>query len=91
MDLKQPDIFCCTFVILKSFSPLLFVNGTRGYSINLSVSFSKFFNRSSRFLDFDFLIRPRRLGCVRGGVSGNGDSNSVRHEVAQKSCFHSIK
>jgi len=76
IERKHPDIFCCTFVILKSFSPLLFVNGTNGLLINLRVSLSKSLNRSSRFLDFDFLIRPRCLGCAERGASGKGDSNS---------------
>ena len=76
IERKHPDIFCCTFVILRSFSPELFVKGTNGSSINLKTSVSKSLRRSSKFLDFDFLIRPRRLGCVLGGDGGKGDSNS---------------
>jgi len=59
IERKYPEIFCCTLVMRRSFSPWLLVKGTLSTVMKHRTSDSKSRNRSSRFLAFDRLSRPR--------------------------------
>ena len=78
-DRKQPDIFCCTLVIRRSFSARLFVNGTIGFSMKRNTSVSKFISRSNRFRALDRFCRPRLPTC--NALSGGGHSTSASANI----------
>ena len=58
MERKQPDTFCWTLIIRRSFSAWLLEKGTSWLSMNRRTSSSKSFNRSRRSLDFVLATRP---------------------------------
>ena len=73
--LKFPEIFCWTFIILRSLSAWLLSNGTSKSYMKAKTSLRYFCNLSNRFWAFvffffpRFLIGPCELEVIGGGFS----------------------
>ena len=77
IERKQPDTFCWTLIIRRSFSAWLLEKGTSGSTMKRSTASSNFLSRSRRFLAFDLAIFPGFRWYVFFFGSGHSMSASV--------------